>query len=61
MNKFAIVSLGAYCGTTTMTKRQHLSVSQGIFDPTPYPAGVSITGGGSISIMGSMHHSIIGG
>lgn len=59
MNEFACVSLGAYCGTVTVAKRAHLAVSMGIFDPATYPS--AITGTYGISIMGSMHHSILGG
>ena len=59
MNRLALVSMGFYCGTTTVAKRAHLAVSMGIFDPTIFPSGVTGTYG--LSIMGGMQHSIIGG
>ena len=66
MNEYGCVSFGYYIGAgQTMARRVHLGVSMGIFDPGisggTYPSGVLVAGGGGISIMGSMQHSIMGG
>lgn len=59
MNEYGCVSFGFYFGTTTATKRAHLAVSFGLFDPAAGFPTVTITRG--ISIMGGMAHSIMGG
>jgi hypothetical protein len=59
MNRLAYVSMGFYLGTTTATKRAHLVVSMGLFDPTTFPGG--ITGVYGLSIMSGLNTSILGG